>query len=60
MGRVLLMPDYEYFARAKFSIEELFDYLEASRWLEKSDFLGERVEVELAPFLLRPPDLNDL
>ena len=47
------------FAEAKFSMEELFDYLEASRWLEKHDFLGERVEVEPAPLLLRPPNEND-
>ena len=45
--------DFLDFAEAKFTIEELFDYLEASRWLEKIDFLGDILEVEPAPLLLR-------
>ena len=47
------------FATAVFTVEELLDYLEASRWLEKNDFLGEREEGKLAPLFLRPPNEND-
>ena len=49
-----LSDDFVDFARAEFSNEELFDYLEASRWLEKNDFLGERKEKKLPGLLLRP------
>ena len=34
------------FATATFGTEELLNYLEASRWVEKNDFLGERKEKE--------------
>ena len=43
--------DWVKFARAEFGKEELLDYLEESRWLEKNDFLGRRKE-EKVPHLL--------
>ena len=47
------------FARTEFSKEELLDYLEASRWLKKNNFLGEREEEKPALLLLRPIDANE-
>ena len=46
--------DWVYFARATFSKEELLDYLEASGWLEKNDFLGRKAEDLPPPLILRP------
>ena len=47
--------DYLEFARAEFGKEELLDYLEESRWLEKNDFLGKREKV-LSHLFLGPID----
>ena len=44
--------DYVQFARATFTREELLDYLEASRWLEKNNFIGERKEEKPADLIL--------
>ena len=49
-----LSSDRVWFATATFTREELLDYLKASKWLQKNNFLGERKEKE--PRLnLRPP-----
>lgn len=47
------------FAYATFTVEEMLDYLEASRWLEKNDFLGERQEVDRRNYLHLRADWND-
>ena len=51
-----LSTDWVEFARAEFGKEELLDYLEESRWLEKNDFLGERKEEKVPHLFLGPID----
>lgn len=43
------------FARSEFGKEELLDYLEEGRWLEKNRFLGERRKEEVPPRLFIGP-----
>ena len=46
------------FARARFSTQELLDYLEASKWVEKNTFLGQREEIVPPPLHLRSQQEN--
>ena len=48
-----LSSDGQRFACAKFTREQLLDYLESSRWFEKNSFLGEREKEKQAELLIR-------